>query len=122
MSTLRRYPASLVVAHGILGFFSLLALAPIALIVMNAFKSRSAIFSSPLAWPTAETVDLIGFSTVLGGSNFMGYFANSLIVTLASLAGILLFGAMAAFALLSFAAVPFGRWLDRSRTVVVDER
>lgn len=99
MSTLRRFPASLVVAHGILGFFSLLALAPIALIVMNAFKSRSAIFASPLAWPTAETIDLIGFSTVLGGSNFMGYFANSLIVTLASLAGILLFGAMAAFAL-----------------------
>lgn len=97
--TSRRYLGSTVAAHGILAFFTLLALAPIALIVMNAFKSRRAIFSEPLALPTAETFDLIGFATVLGGSSFLDYFANSLIVTLAALAGIILFGAMAAFAL-----------------------
>lgn len=97
--TSRRYLGSTLAAHGILAFFTLLALAPIALIVMNAFKSRRAIFSEPLALPTAETFDLIGFATVLGGSSFLDYFANSLIVTLAALAGIILFGAMAAFAL-----------------------
>ena len=99
MTTLRRFPPSLVVAHGILGFFSLLALAPIALVVMNAFKARQAIFATPLALPTAETFDLIGFTTVLGGSSFLDYFGNSLIVTLSALAGTILFGAMAAFAL-----------------------
>jgi raffinose/stachyose/melibiose transport system permease protein len=69
------------------------------LIVMNAFKSRQAIFSSPLALPTAETFDLSGFESVLGGGQFATYFANSMIVTLAALAGTILFGAMAAFAL-----------------------
>jgi raffinose/stachyose/melibiose transport system permease protein len=97
--TTRRYLGSTLTAHAILGFFTLLALAPIALVVMNAFKARHAIFSEPLALPTAETFDLIGFTTVLGGSSFLDYFGNSLIVTLSALAGTILFGAMAAFAL-----------------------
>ena len=97
--TTRRYLGSTLVAHAILGFFTLLALAPIALVVMNAFKARHAIFSEPLALPTAETFDLIGFTTVLGGSSFLDYFGNSLIVTLSALAGTILFGAMAGFAL-----------------------
>lgn len=97
--TTRRYLGSTLVAHAILGFFTLLALAPIALVVMNAFKARHAIFSEPLALPTAETFDLIGFTTVLGGSSFLDYFANSLIVTVTALGGTILFGAMAGFAL-----------------------
>lgn len=88
-----------VVPHAILVFFTVLALAPVALIVMNAFKSRQAIFSAPLALPTPETFDLSGFISVLGGGQFDTYFANSMIVTLAALAGTILFGAMAAFAL-----------------------
>ena len=99
MTSARRSPASDLVSHGVLGFFAVLALAPIALIVMNAFKSRQAIFNSPLALPTPQTFDLVGFTTVLGGGQFGGYFANSMIVTLTALAGTILFGAMAAFAL-----------------------
>jgi len=86
-------------AHGVLAFFALLALAPIVLIVMNAFKSRQAIFSQPLMPPTPATFDLIGFTTALGEGHFGLYFANSLIVTLVALAATILFGAMAAFAL-----------------------
>ena len=88
-----------IVVHALLAFFTLLALAPIVLIVINAFKSRQAIFSAPLALPTAETFDISGFVAVLGGGQFGSYFANSMIVTLAALAGAILFGAMAAFAL-----------------------
>src|SRR5688572_22686798 len=88
-----------IVPHALLIFFTVLALAPVALIVMNAFKSRQAIFSAPLAFPTPETFDLSGFVSVLGGGQFGTYFANSMIVTLAALAGTILFGAMAAFAL-----------------------
>lgn len=99
MSSAKHSPGSTLVAHGILGFFSVLALAPIFLIVMNAFKSRQAIFSKPLALPTSDTFDLSGFVAVLGGSNFASYFSNSMIVTLSALAGTILFGAMAAFAL-----------------------
>jgi raffinose/stachyose/melibiose transport system permease protein len=86
-------------AHGILLFFSCLALMPIVLIVMNAFKSRAAIFNTPLAMPTGQTLSLDGFRDVLLESNFMTYFANSMIVTVTALAGTILFGAMASFAL-----------------------
>jgi raffinose/stachyose/melibiose transport system permease protein len=99
MSTAKRYLGRSFTAHAVLLFFTILALAPIALIVMNAFKSRQAIFGSPLALPTPATFDLIGFASVLGEGHFSTYFANSMIVTLAALAGTIVFGAMAAFAL-----------------------
>jgi raffinose/stachyose/melibiose transport system permease protein len=41
----------------------------------------------------------VGYAAVLTNGNFPGYFLNSLIVTDASLFFVLLFGAMAAFAL-----------------------
>jgi raffinose/stachyose/melibiose transport system permease protein len=99
MTAPRRDFGRSVTAHAVLGFFTLLALAPVALIVMNAFKTRAAIFGTPLAPPTPATFDLIGFTTVLGEGHFTSYFANSLIVTIVALAGTILFGAMAAFAL-----------------------
>ena len=99
MTAPRRDFGRSVTAHAVLGFFTLLALAPVVLIVMNAFKTRAAIFGAPLAPPTPATFDLIGFTTVLGEGHFTSYFANSLIVTIVALAGTILFGAMAAFAL-----------------------
>jgi raffinose/stachyose/melibiose transport system permease protein len=99
MPTLRRETGRTLTAHAVLAFFTLLALAPVVLIVMNAFKTRAAIFNTPLAPPTPATFDLVGFTTVLGEGHFTTYFANSLIVTLVALAGTILFGAMAAFAL-----------------------
>jgi raffinose/stachyose/melibiose transport system permease protein len=99
MSIARRSLSRTVASHGILIFFTLLALAPVVLIVMNAFKSRQAIFRSPLALPTPETFDPIGFVSVLGEGHFVNYFGNSLIVTVTALVGTILFGAMAAFAL-----------------------
>jgi raffinose/stachyose/melibiose transport system permease protein len=95
----RRSLVRSIASHAVLGVFSALALAPVLLIVMNAFKSRKAIFQSPLAPPGPDTFDLIGFTSVLTEGNFLSYFGNSLIVTLAALAGTILFGAMAAFAL-----------------------
>ena len=53
----------------------------------------------PLALPTRETFDLVGYQTVLKQGDFLLYFQNSLIVTVVSLFLVLLFGAMAAFAL-----------------------
>lgn len=86
-------------AHAILLLWTLVALFPVFVIVANAFKSRRAIFADPLALPTPATWDLVGFRTVLAQGDFLLYFQNSLIVTLVSLACVLLFGAMAAFAL-----------------------
>lgn len=91
-----------IAAHAVLIAYTVVALLPVLFLVMNSFKSRAAIFGLPLALPGPGTLDLSGYTTVLTGGNFGGYFANSLIVTLASLAGIIAFGSMAAFALAEY--------------------
>ncbi|MCL1629861.1 carbohydrate ABC transporter permease [Roseibaca sp. V10] len=89
-------------AHVILIAYTILALYPVFLILINSVKQRRAIFNDPLALPTAETFDPIGFQTVLEQGNFLLYFQNSMIVTVVSLFFVLLFGAMAAFALAEY--------------------
>jgi raffinose/stachyose/melibiose transport system permease protein len=86
-------------AHAILIAYTIIALFPVFIIVINSFKSRNAIFRTPMAPPTTETFDLVGYRTVLAQGDFLQYFQNSFIVTVASLFFVLLFGAMAAFAL-----------------------
>jgi raffinose/stachyose/melibiose transport system permease protein len=86
-------------AHAVLIAYTILALFPVILVVVNSVKSKAAIFGSPLSLPTAETFDLIGYETVMKQGDFFVYFQNSLIVTVASLFFVLLFGAMAGFAL-----------------------
>ena len=86
-------------AHAVLLAYTVIALFPVVVIVINAFKSRNAIFRTPLAPPTAETFDLVGVRTLLAQGDFLLYCQNSLIVTVVSLFLVLLFGAMAAFAL-----------------------
>ena len=83
----------------ILMVYTVIALFPIFMIVMNSFKAKKYIFGSPFALPTPTTFDLIGYETVIQRSNFGTFFTNSLIVTLTSLFLTLLIGAMAAFAL-----------------------
>ena len=85
--------------HVVLLLYTALCLGPVLLVVVNSFKNRGAIFRAPLSLPDASTFDLVGYRTVLGAGAFAHYFVNSLIVTLGSLAAVLLFGAMAAFAL-----------------------
>ena len=94
-------PTSLV-AHGILVAYSALAVGPILLVAMNSFKARDAIFGAPLAPPSPATFSLVGYAKVLGVSHMGTYFANSLIVTLVSMAFVLLLGAMAAWGLTEY--------------------
>lgn len=95
----RRFPLRSLAVHAILMGYTAIALFPVLLIAINSVKSRKAIFGEPLALPGPATIDLVGYATVLAQGDFPGYFLNSVIVTLGSLAGVLLFGAMAAFAL-----------------------
>ena len=88
--------------HLVLIAYSLLAVGPILLVVMNSFKVRSAIFGSPLTPPDASTFSLIGYEKVFRSSHILLYYSNSLIVTLVSMALVLLFGAMAAWALTEY--------------------
>lgn len=97
--TTRGNPFNTVLMHGALILYTVIALFPVFVIIINSFKKRKAIFREPLALPDAETFSLIGYETVLKQGDFFSYFQNSMIVTVVSLFFILLFGAMAAFAL-----------------------
>ena len=86
-------------AHLILILYGVIALFPIVLVIINSFKARKAIFSSPMSLPTRETFSLVGYSTVWERANFDLYFGNSIFITVISIGLILFTGAMAAFAL-----------------------
>ncbi len=85
--------------HTVLIAYSLLALFPLALILINSFKSRKAIFREPMGLPIGDSFSGKGYASVLSNSDFPLYFSNSLTVTCVSLVLILLLGAMAAHAL-----------------------
>jgi raffinose/stachyose/melibiose transport system permease protein len=99
MSKARSAPLRTALIHLALIAYTIVALFPVFLTLVNSFKSRNAIFREPMALPTPSTFSLVGYETVLQQGDFVGYFQNSLIVTVASIALVLLFGAMAAFAL-----------------------
>ena len=88
--------------HGVLLTYTLIALFPIFMIVINSFKSRKGIFRDPLALPDADTLSFIGFTKVLDKSNFLLYFSNSMTVTVLTLVIVLFIGAMAAWALAEY--------------------
>jgi len=94
--------AARLAVHAALIIYTLIAVGPILLIIVNSFKSRKAIFGSPLSLPNSETFSLVGFDSVLAKSDFGLYFANSLTVTLVSLALVLFLGAMCAWALTEY--------------------
>ncbi len=93
------YWAQVIGTHAALLAYTVVAVFPIVLVVINSFKSRRAIFGSPYALPNSETFSLVGYQTVFTGARFDLYFLNSLTVTLVSLAAVLLFASMAAHAL-----------------------
>jgi len=98
----RTSPVNTGAMHAVLLGYTLIALFPVFVILINSFKSRKAIFREPLSLPNTDTFSLIGYQTVFQQGDFLLYLQNSMIVTLASLFFILLFGAMAAFALAEY--------------------
>ncbi|WP_271949335.1 carbohydrate ABC transporter permease [Ruegeria faecimaris] len=99
MNKARHNPLNTVAMHAGLILYTLIALFPVFVILINSFKTRRSIFREPLALPNADSFSLIGYETVMKQGDFFLYFQNSMIVTVASLFFILLFGAMAAYAL-----------------------
>lgn len=102
MQTARHSLRSTIAAHAVLLTYVAIALFPVVVIIINSFKTRKAIFRDPLALPDADSFSMIGYETVLKQGDFFLYFQNSMIVTVVSLFFILLFGAMAAFALAEY--------------------
>ncbi len=88
-----------VAVHAALILYTLIAIGPILLILVNSFKTRKAIFGDPVALPGPGTFSLVGFQNVLSKSDVGLYFFNSITVTLVSIVLVVLLGAMAAWAL-----------------------
>ncbi len=97
-----RKPASAAFVHAVLIGYSLIATLPVLLVLMNSFKARKAIFGAPLELPGFETFSTVGYAKVLGASHIGLYFFNSVWVTLAAMFFVVLFGAMAAYALTEY--------------------
>ncbi len=89
-------------AHAVLVTYVLIALFPVFVILINSLKTRKAIFGDPLGMPVGERFSLVGYEEVLRQGDFFLYFQNSLVVTVASLFFVLLFGSMAAYALAEY--------------------
>ena len=87
------------IMHIVLISYTLICIFPVYLLVNNSFKKRRAIFKEPLSLPTEETFSLVGFTKMFSRVDFSIYFYNSTFVTLTTLFLVLLFGAMAAWAL-----------------------
>ncbi len=92
-------PLRSIAAHAILLTYTLIALFPVYVVIVNSFKSRRGIFSSPLGLPIGDAWEPAGYAKVWLRGDFPLYFQNSLVVTIGALVLVLLFGAMAAFAL-----------------------
>ncbi|HEY4815151.1 MAG TPA: carbohydrate ABC transporter permease [Chthoniobacterales bacterium] len=88
-----------VATHAVLLAYTVVALFPVVLIIINSFKDRLSIFSAPLALPFGDTFTLDGYTTLGSSAHFELYFLNSLFVTACSLVLILIVSSMAAFAL-----------------------
>lgn len=99
MSKARHSPLRSVAAHAVLLSYTVIALFPVWVIVINSLKNRKGIFSDPLALPIGNMFAPDGYAKVWLRGDFPLYFQNSLIITVVSLFFVLLFGAMSAFAL-----------------------
>lgn len=97
MATFRWDKVLNILGYVILLAYSLLAIYPIVVVVLNSFKGRRDIFTTPYAIP--NPLDLIGYETVATRTSFMVYYWNSFFITVTVLVLVLLFGAMAAYAL-----------------------
>lgn len=87
-------------SHIVLILWSLIALFPIWVMVINSFKTRYTIYDNPFWIP--ETWNFGNYASVLQSGDFFGYFKNSIIVVVLSIALVLILGSLAAYALASW--------------------
>ena len=86
-----------VLANAALLVFCLIYLSPIYIIVVNSFKSRAEMYTNVLALP--ETLTWEYYAGAVQRMDFINVFKNSLIVTLCSVAVIVVLCSMAAWML-----------------------
>ena len=85
--------------YTILSVWAAIVLLPIWTMIINSFKTKYDIYEAPFSLPKKWIVE--NYQSVLQSGDFLLYFANSFLVTAGSLIFIILFGAMAAYALVN---------------------
>lgn len=96
MTVSRRYPRWIAFASMII--ISTIVIFPIAVVVMNSFKSRLFISSAPFALPDSDTfIGFENYTTGLARTGFFSAFGYSLWITVASVAMIILLTSMLAW-------------------------
>lgn len=94
----RPNPISRVALYAVLVFLTCVFLGPIAFILLNSFKGRFAISSSPFSVPTGDA--FAGMTNYITGLNLSGFFSAmlwSFVITIVSVAVIVFFSAMTAY-------------------------
>ena len=81
----------------ILGLLLLLAIAPLSIVVFNAFKTSAEIGRNPLGMPTTIVFD--NFAKAWQQGNYAITLKNTAILVVGTVAGVLIFGGMAAYSL-----------------------
>lgn len=87
-------------SHIVLSLWSLLVLFPIWTMVVNSFKLKLAIYEDPFGLPKKWNFESYG--SVFSDSDFLRYFQNSLIVTIGSIALVLILGSLASYAIVNW--------------------
>ena len=68
---------------------------PFVLVFLNAFKPKYDILENPLAWPKTITMD--NFTQALEKMDFYRSLTNSIIITVFSVSGLIIFSSMLAY-------------------------
>ncbi|MDR1576597.1 MAG: carbohydrate ABC transporter permease [Treponema sp.] len=84
-------------SHLVLGLWALIVIFPLWVMVINSFKDRLSIYQNPFGLPAKWNI--ANYGMVITDGDFLGYFKNSFIVVLLSLALVLIAGALASYAL-----------------------
>ncbi|MDO7881204.1 carbohydrate ABC transporter permease [Salinibacterium soli] len=93
---------NVLLTHGLLIVFVILAIGPILTVIMNSFKTTQGIFTGPFVPPTAETFNLQGYENVFKRGEFFLNYQNSLIVTIATTLLVIVLATAAAWALTEY--------------------
>jgi raffinose/stachyose/melibiose transport system permease protein len=105
-------PRARVLVYAVLVGYAFVSLFPVVFIFMNSFKDRRDLFRTPYQPPLwfslehglalVNKVSTIGYETVLGRSESLHYFANSLMISALALILIVVLGLTLAYALTEF--------------------
>ncbi len=101
---------SQVLVFAALGGYLLWVVFPMLWVAYSSLKPDAAIFRDAFALPAVDELAWENYRRAWTGANFGRYFLNSVFVTSTAVAGILVLGSMAAYALSRFHH-PLGPWL-----------